>query len=99
MQRPQKEENQALAAHARKGQGRRNFGKKNTGEVSAPFQEQKKKDLSKVKCFNCHIFGHYYFQCPQKKRKEKQHASTIDFDEHLPQKKTKLDEVADEVRK
>jgi hypothetical protein len=65
-------------------------------------EEQKKKDLSKIKCFNCHSFGHYASQCPQKKRKGKQHASIVDVDEHPPQKKTKeskLDEIADELRK
>jgi hypothetical protein len=29
-----------------------------------------KKDMSKVKCFACHKFGHYAGQCPNKKRKQ-----------------------------
>jgi len=57
--RPQDEGTQALATHARKGKGQRNFGKKNTGGGSAPVEEHKKKNLSKIKCFNCNAFGHY----------------------------------------
>jgi hypothetical protein len=26
-----------------------------------------KKDLSKIKCFACHKYGHYASQCPEKK--------------------------------
>jgi hypothetical protein len=29
-----------------------------------------KKDMSKVKCFACHKFGHYAGQCPNKKKKQ-----------------------------
>jgi hypothetical protein len=29
-----------------------------------------KKDMSKVKCFACHKFGHYVGQCPNKKKKQ-----------------------------
>jgi hypothetical protein len=30
--------------------------------------DKKKKDMSKVKCFACHKFGHYAGQCPNKKK-------------------------------
>lgn len=44
----------------------------------------------------CNTFGHYAFECPQGKRKGKQHASTTDVDdedEHMHQrKKTKENE-------
>ena len=43
--------------------------KRNKSEGSTLIQDQKKKDLSKVKCFNCHKLGHFAIQCPQKKRK------------------------------
>lgn len=56
------EENQALAYHTRKGNEIMNFGKfdkKDMGRRTALFQDQKKKDMSKVKCFICHDFGQY----------------------------------------
>jgi hypothetical protein len=31
---------------------------------------ERKKDMSKVKCFACHKFGHYAGQCPNKKKKQ-----------------------------
>jgi hypothetical protein len=32
-------------------------------------EKRKKKDLSKIKCFNCEEMGHYVTQCPRKKSK------------------------------
>jgi hypothetical protein len=61
-QRGSDDENQALAAHARKGKGKGST----RGETS--IEQWKKKDLSKVKCFACHKQGHYASQCPQQKR-------------------------------
>ena len=55
----QDEENKDLASHARKGKGRRNFEKKNTSGRSTPTQRHKRKDLSKIKYYNFHNFGHY----------------------------------------
>jgi hypothetical protein len=43
---------------------------------------RQKKDLSKIKCFDCHDYGHYASQCPHRKgRGRRQHASTIEVDE------------------
>jgi hypothetical protein len=102
LQKPHDEGTQALATHAIKEKVRTNFGKKNASEGSAPVRKQKKKDLSKVRCYNCNAFGYFAFQCPQKKRKGMEHASTTDVDQNPPQKKTKeskLDEIVDELRK
>jgi len=66
---------------------------KNTGRRSTPTHEHKKKDLSRIKCWNCSTLGHYAPNCPEKNRKEKQHASTADIDESPTRKKIK---VADE---
>jgi hypothetical protein len=49
------DENLSLASHARTGKGKT---KTNTsGEATS--QNGKKKDMSKLKCFACHKFGHY----------------------------------------
>ena len=73
LQKPHDEENQALAAHVRKGKGRRNFTKRNASGRSTPNQEQKDKHISKVKCFSCHKFVHFAYQYPQKKRETRMH--------------------------
>ena len=66
-----KKENLALATHARKRKGRINIGNKNVGGESAPVEEQKKKDLSRIMRYNFHTFGHYAYLCTQNKRKRK----------------------------
>jgi hypothetical protein len=57
------EENVALAANSKK-----KF-KKGPKGGNKPKSEGKK-DMSKVKCFACHKFGHYGGQCPNKKKKQ-----------------------------
>ena len=44
------------------------------GEVeSSQKGEKKKEDLSKIKCFHCHEFGHYATKCPNWKESSKDH--------------------------
>ena len=60
-------------------------GEKEEGNVAltskGPSQGhgEKKKDLSKVKCFRCDEFGHYSTQCLQRKKdkQEKQDQTTM----------------------
>ena len=57
------EENVALAANSKK-----KFKKGPKG--GNKLKSEGKKDMSKVKCFECHKFGHYAGQCPNKKKKQ-----------------------------
>ena len=72
----------AFTAHAKKGKGKgRKFqGKKDKGGRSSLIPEQKKKDLSHIKCFKCQKYSHYARQCHESKKRKHQ-ASTIDIDE------------------
>jgi hypothetical protein len=38
-----------------------------------------KKYMSKVKCFACHMFGHYAGQCPNKKKKQKIASAEVEY--------------------
>jgi hypothetical protein len=79
------EENQALVAHVKKRKERRNNSpKKNRRSVP-----DHKKDVSKIRCFNCQKLGHFAYQCPQGKGKRKHHAHATDMEESTSQKKTK----------
>jgi hypothetical protein len=65
------EENVALAANIKKKfkKGPKG-GNKPKGEGN--------KDMSKVKCFACHKFGHYAGQCPKKKKKQTTASTTVE---------------------
>ena len=54
MQKTNDEENQALAAHARKGKGR-----KFTKNTDRRLVSENTKDMSKIRCYNCNQLGHY----------------------------------------
>ena len=68
------EENVALEA---KGKSRSKKGSKGGNKQKG----EGKKDMSKVKCFACHKFGHYVGQCPNKKKK--QVATSVDVEEFI----------------
>jgi hypothetical protein len=82
------DENQALVAHVKK--------RKERGEVSPKKTKRPhyKKDVSKVRCYNCKKMGHYAAQCPHRneKGKRKHHAHATDTEEPTSQKKAKDEE-------
>ena len=51
------------------GKGKKKAGKKGpkAGDKKKSRGEQQR-DMSKVKCFACHKFGHYVVQCPNRKK-------------------------------
>lgn len=52
------EENCALDGKENKGKGKASHSKSESGKAG------KKRDFSKVKCFNFHEHGHYAINCP-----------------------------------
>jgi hypothetical protein len=84
MKKTNDEENQALTTHVKKRKERRNnIPKKN--RILVPNH---KKDVSKIRCFNCQKLGDFAYQCTQGKGKRKHCAHTIDVEESTFQKKT-----------
>jgi hypothetical protein len=59
------DENQALAAHVKKRKERREVSLKKTK------RPHYKKDVSKVRCYNCKNMGHDAAQCPHRMKKER----------------------------
>ena len=66
-QRGEDEDTVALAAKGKKKKVNRKGPKE--GEMKKQGVEQQQRDMSKVKCFACHKFGHYAGQCPNRKKK------------------------------
>lgn len=60
-----------------KGKGRA----KKSSSGGATSKGEKKKDMSKVKCFACHKTGHCGGQCPNKKKGKSQVAASTKVDE------------------
>lgn len=61
------EENFALASKEGRSKGKKSSG---GGELSSKAKK-KKNDLSEIKCFSCHQFGHYATKCPNRKKRSK----------------------------
>ena len=62
------EDTVALVAASKKKKVNRKGPKE--GDKRKEGGEQQQRDMSKVKCFACHKFGHYAGQCPNKKKKQ-----------------------------
>jgi hypothetical protein len=81
------DENQALAARTRKGRRvsldrRGSLGRRDSHERETSPESRWKKDLIKIKFFECHDFGHYASQCPHwRGRGRRKQESTTEVDE------------------
>jgi hypothetical protein len=58
------DENQSIATHTRKGKmgsldKKGPSGRRDSLEREASLEPRQKKDISKIRCFECHDFGHY----------------------------------------
>ena len=51
--------------------------KKSKGNKSQGEEGRKKKDLSNIKCFHYHEYGHYAMNCPQKKESKNDSAVAV----------------------
>lgn len=71
------EDTVALATKGKKKKVNREGPKE--GDKKKKGVEQQQHDMSKVKSFACHKFGHYAVQCPN--RKKKQGAASTDLEE------------------
>jgi hypothetical protein len=74
---------------------RSSFRKKNKEDNSVRVPD-KKKDVSKIKCYNCQKLGHFSYDCPQGKGKRKHQAHVVEEEESPPSKKA-LVEIEDYV--
>ena len=64
------EEDCASATKARKGKGKKFHSKSKS-------KNGKNQDMSKVKCFHYHEYGHFSTNCPQKKKNKKDVGSAV----------------------
>jgi hypothetical protein len=66
---------------------RRSSFRKNNKEANSVRVPDKKKDVSKIRCYNCQKLGHFSYDCPQGKGKRKYQAHVAKEEESPPSKK------------
>jgi hypothetical protein len=59
---------------------RSSFGKNNKEDNSVRVLN-KKKDVSKIRCYNYQKLGHFSYDCPQGKRKRKYQSHVVEEEE------------------
>jgi hypothetical protein len=68
--------------------------RRNNKEANFVRVPDKKKDVSKIRCYNCQKLGHFSYDCPQGKWKRKHQAHVAEEEESPPSKKD-LAEIKD----
>jgi hypothetical protein len=86
------DEEEALTFHKNK----RSSFRRNNKEANSVRVPDKKKDVSKIRCYNCQKLGHFSYDCPQGKGKRK-HQAHVTKEEESPPSKKDLAEIKDYV--
>jgi hypothetical protein len=73
---------------------KRSSFRRNNKEANSVRVPNKKKDASKIRCYNCQKLGHFSYDCPQGKGKRKHQAHVAEEEEPPPSKKA-LAEIKD----
>jgi hypothetical protein len=66
---------------------KRSYLRKNNKEANSVGVPDKKKDVSKIRCYNCQKLGHFSYDYPQGKGKRKHEAHVAEEEEFPPPKK------------
>jgi hypothetical protein len=77
------DEEEALIAQKNK----RSSFRRNNKEANSIRVPDKKRDVSKIRCYNCQKLGHFSYDCPQGKGKRKHQAHVAEGEESPPSKK------------
>jgi hypothetical protein len=75
---------------------RRSFFRKKNKEANSVKVQDKKKDVSNIRCYNCQKLGHFSYDCHQGKGKRKHQVHVAEKEESPPSKKA-LVEIEDYV--
>jgi hypothetical protein len=75
---------------------KRSSFRKNNKEANFVRGPDKKRDVSKMRCYNCQKLGHFSYDCPQGKGKRK-HQAHVEEEEESPPSNKDLAKIKDYV--